>query len=278
MIVGIEERCHGPSDAMHNPSQPFEFLSKETYTNVGVEALIPAKSDSLPHTHTQALNVKHSDLDLIYYGLAKLIRDLVEILEALVIIVVSSCRVFQYRVVGLTGHTLLLYLDIPEVERSHDEYRKKHKLSPPLLICKYCLEDPDKERLRNIYSLAFLLGQNPETYMFTNIGNVCHCLLDVTQDQALDDDDDVISILSLELRYSLDKACGLEARILEVLDYAFDICIRSIDFTLDDVLDEPAGVGGTIEPPKCVTGTPSSLEYAKLEDVVKRPEPSLQRG
>ncbi|GJU13539.1 hypothetical protein Tco_1135935 [Tanacetum coccineum] len=30
MIVGIEERRHGPSDAMHNPSQPFEFLSKET--------------------------------------------------------------------------------------------------------------------------------------------------------------------------------------------------------------------------------------------------------
>ncbi|GKA47169.1 hypothetical protein Tco_0740052 [Tanacetum coccineum] len=28
MIVGIEESRHGPSDAMHNPSQPFEFLSK----------------------------------------------------------------------------------------------------------------------------------------------------------------------------------------------------------------------------------------------------------
>ncbi|GJS76266.1 hypothetical protein Tco_0726147 [Tanacetum coccineum] len=30
MIVDIEESRHGPSDAMHNPSQPFEFLSKET--------------------------------------------------------------------------------------------------------------------------------------------------------------------------------------------------------------------------------------------------------
>ncbi|GJS89207.1 hypothetical protein Tco_0771843 [Tanacetum coccineum] len=30
MIVGVEERRHGPSDAMHNPSQPFEFLLKET--------------------------------------------------------------------------------------------------------------------------------------------------------------------------------------------------------------------------------------------------------
>ncbi|GJZ01199.1 hypothetical protein Tco_0519160 [Tanacetum coccineum] len=30
MIVGIEESRHEPSDAIHNPSQPFEFLSKET--------------------------------------------------------------------------------------------------------------------------------------------------------------------------------------------------------------------------------------------------------
>ncbi|GJU66360.1 hypothetical protein Tco_1252619 [Tanacetum coccineum] len=30
MIVGIEESYHGPSDAMHNPSHPFEFHSKET--------------------------------------------------------------------------------------------------------------------------------------------------------------------------------------------------------------------------------------------------------
>ncbi|GJT18148.1 hypothetical protein Tco_0876854 [Tanacetum coccineum] len=30
MIVDIEESRHGPSDAMHNPSQPFGFLSKET--------------------------------------------------------------------------------------------------------------------------------------------------------------------------------------------------------------------------------------------------------
>ncbi|GJU57325.1 hypothetical protein Tco_1235091 [Tanacetum coccineum] len=30
MIAGIEDRHHEPSDAMHNPSQPFEFLSKET--------------------------------------------------------------------------------------------------------------------------------------------------------------------------------------------------------------------------------------------------------
>nr|GEV36481.1 hypothetical protein [Tanacetum cinerariifolium] len=28
MIVDIEESRHGPSDAMHNPSQPFEFLLK----------------------------------------------------------------------------------------------------------------------------------------------------------------------------------------------------------------------------------------------------------
>ncbi|GJW63639.1 hypothetical protein Tco_0115523 [Tanacetum coccineum] len=33
MIVGIKESRHGPSDAMHNPSQLFEFLLKETLTN-----------------------------------------------------------------------------------------------------------------------------------------------------------------------------------------------------------------------------------------------------
>ncbi|GJW57107.1 hypothetical protein Tco_0103838 [Tanacetum coccineum] len=32
MMYGIEESHHGPSDAMHNPSHPFKFLSKDTYT------------------------------------------------------------------------------------------------------------------------------------------------------------------------------------------------------------------------------------------------------
>ncbi|GJR72006.1 hypothetical protein Tco_0084371 [Tanacetum coccineum] len=31
MMYGIEESGHGPSDAMYNPSQPFKFLSKDTY-------------------------------------------------------------------------------------------------------------------------------------------------------------------------------------------------------------------------------------------------------
>ncbi|GKB34537.1 ataxia telangiectasia mutated family protein [Tanacetum coccineum] len=169
-------------------------------------------------------------------------------------------------VVGLTGHALLLYLDIPEVERSHDEYRKKHKLSPPLLICKYCLEDPDKERLRNIYSLAFLLGQNPDTYMFTNIGNVCHCLLDVTQLGLTNPQHVPLEVLAIEGRQ-------------HTFQFHFNTLrnIGVVDFTLDDVLDEPVGVGGTIEPPKCVTDTPPSLESVKLEDAVKLPEPILQR-
>ncbi|GKA61962.1 hypothetical protein Tco_0761481 [Tanacetum coccineum] len=45
MIAGIEERRHGPSDAMHNPSQPFEFLSKETYVH-GMRTSKPGESDS----------------------------------------------------------------------------------------------------------------------------------------------------------------------------------------------------------------------------------------
>ncbi|GKC20983.1 hypothetical protein Tco_1023133 [Tanacetum coccineum] len=126
MIVGIEESRHGPSDAMHNPSQPFEFLSKETCgsqlqppitktknirvilfsihsddgnpSSVNIKqhcgrsyalswkscqggssklnlpdhrykrrccSPIPAKSDSLPHAHTQALKVNHSTSRLL---------------------------------------------------------------------------------------------------------------------------------------------------------------------------------------------------------------------
>ncbi|GKE42616.1 hypothetical protein Tco_1469900 [Tanacetum coccineum] len=52
MNSDIEERRHGPSDAMHNPSQPFKFLSTDTcYTVVAVS--IPAEVDSSPHAHAQ---------------------------------------------------------------------------------------------------------------------------------------------------------------------------------------------------------------------------------
>ncbi|GJX80592.1 hypothetical protein Tco_0328741 [Tanacetum coccineum] len=80
MIAGIEDRRHGPSDPMHNPSQPFRWQSAPasvfTVTNgnpsrVNIKqlcgrykhrscSLVPANSDSLPHTYTQALNVIHS--------------------------------------------------------------------------------------------------------------------------------------------------------------------------------------------------------------------------
>nr|GEW33342.1 retrovirus-related Pol polyprotein from transposon TNT 1-94 [Tanacetum cinerariifolium] len=47
MNYGIEERHHGPSDAMHNPSQPFRCRRWRDY-------LILATSDSLPHAYIQA--------------------------------------------------------------------------------------------------------------------------------------------------------------------------------------------------------------------------------
>ncbi|GKD47841.1 hypothetical protein Tco_1276817 [Tanacetum coccineum] len=70
MNSDIEERRHGPSDAMHNPSQPFKFLS--TYTCLICHgdtykrrccSLIPAESDSLPHAHTQTTKTyyKHQE-------------------------------------------------------------------------------------------------------------------------------------------------------------------------------------------------------------------------
>ncbi|GJT40301.1 integrase, catalytic region, zinc finger, CCHC-type containing protein [Tanacetum coccineum] len=49
MNSNIEERRHGPSDAMHNPSQPFN--------------LIPAESNSLLHAHTQAIKTYYNHQD-----------------------------------------------------------------------------------------------------------------------------------------------------------------------------------------------------------------------
>ncbi|GJY14597.1 hypothetical protein Tco_0385019 [Tanacetum coccineum] len=56
MNSDIEERRHGPSDAMHNPSQLFKY-KRRCYS------LILAESDSLPHAHTKATKTyyKHQD-------------------------------------------------------------------------------------------------------------------------------------------------------------------------------------------------------------------------
>ncbi|GJX17583.1 hypothetical protein Tco_0218415 [Tanacetum coccineum] len=45
--------------------------------------------------------------------------------------------------------------------------------------------------------------------------------------------------------------------------------IGAVDFTLDDVLDKAVNVDEEIEPPKDLTGTPSSVESSKLEDARK---------
>ncbi|GJY39322.1 hypothetical protein Tco_0425686 [Tanacetum coccineum] len=61
MIVGIEESRHRPSDAMHNPSHPLEFLSKETCTNVGVAA--PFQQSRI-HYHVLILKLQKSFIQL----------------------------------------------------------------------------------------------------------------------------------------------------------------------------------------------------------------------
>ncbi|GKC97710.1 hypothetical protein Tco_1167985 [Tanacetum coccineum] len=82
MIVGNEESRHGPSDAMHKPFPAIRVSLKRNlshlsrrYTRtlltshseiVDIEykcrccSPIPAKSDSSPHAHTQALKVNNS--------------------------------------------------------------------------------------------------------------------------------------------------------------------------------------------------------------------------
>ncbi|GJX89218.1 hypothetical protein Tco_0341232 [Tanacetum coccineum] len=74
MNSDIEERRHGPTDAIHNSSQPFEFLSTETYLICHADthdsykdgdgdASFQLKSDSLPHAHAQTTKTyyKHQD-------------------------------------------------------------------------------------------------------------------------------------------------------------------------------------------------------------------------
>ncbi|GKB38612.1 hypothetical protein Tco_0883554 [Tanacetum coccineum] len=76
-LVSFVKGHHGPSDAMHNSSQPFKFLLTETYGNPASANIKQAlarlcggggipfqlKSDSLPHAHTQAKKTyyKHQD-------------------------------------------------------------------------------------------------------------------------------------------------------------------------------------------------------------------------
>ncbi|GJV93604.1 hypothetical protein Tco_1541417 [Tanacetum coccineum] len=54
MIVGIEESCHGPSDAMHNPSQPFKFLS----TGSDKSKITRKQSKSSKHGHENQKSTK----------------------------------------------------------------------------------------------------------------------------------------------------------------------------------------------------------------------------
>ncbi|GJU99648.1 hypothetical protein Tco_1328919 [Tanacetum coccineum] len=99
-------------------------------------------------------------------------KNLVEKMETPMIIVVTTCRVSRYRDLQLSASLATYYyfnLDILEVKQSQAEYMRKHNLNPPLTVCKYCHQNPNKDRLRNRYSLALLLQQNPDTYQASGI-------------------------------------------------------------------------------------------------------------
>ncbi|GJU93676.1 hypothetical protein Tco_1318432 [Tanacetum coccineum] len=59
MIVDIEESRHGPSDAMHNPSQPFEFLSKILKTTIMDPVMHPQPSAISGPTHFLEILPEH---------------------------------------------------------------------------------------------------------------------------------------------------------------------------------------------------------------------------
>ncbi|GJU36898.1 reverse transcriptase domain-containing protein [Tanacetum coccineum] len=50
-MSGIEDRHHGPTNAMHNPSQPFKFISKDSLTNGNPSSVIIQQN----HAHLSSL-------------------------------------------------------------------------------------------------------------------------------------------------------------------------------------------------------------------------------
>ncbi|GJS80783.1 retrovirus-related pol polyprotein from transposon TNT 1-94 [Tanacetum coccineum] len=89
MIFGTEEKRHGPSNAMHNPSQPFEFLSKETCLichgdtrNIRVILFSIHNDDGNPSRANikQALRQYQSNSDISYYVIShgRLLTELIQ--------------------------------------------------------------------------------------------------------------------------------------------------------------------------------------------------------
>ncbi|GJT58069.1 hypothetical protein Tco_0684950 [Tanacetum coccineum] len=161
----------------------------------------------------------------------------VESMEGPVIIVVSSCRLSA----SSESHCYF-NLDILKANRSRAKY--KYDLNPSVDIRKYRLEDPDNDRLRNIYSSVLFLQKKPDTYKLKTP--------DPHQIQA--------EVLAIE---------GSKQKFW----FHFNTLIKigTVDFTQDFMLNE-AIEANTPKPGNDLTATLPSLELAKLEDTGKKVE------
>nr|GEW63566.1 reverse transcriptase domain-containing protein [Tanacetum cinerariifolium] len=99
-------------------------------------------------------------------------RLILEAMEQPVIITVSSCHVKIQRL-PLGNLPCNLLLSKPHHSRGRTITCRVHgKISnePPLRICKHLFENPEQEKLRNIFPLKTLLKQNPESYKSASEG------------------------------------------------------------------------------------------------------------
>ncbi|GKC10953.1 hypothetical protein Tco_1007735, partial [Tanacetum coccineum] len=195
-------------------------------------------------------------------------RGLVESMEGPVTIAVRSCRVSRYRDLQLLASPATHYylnLDIPKTEGYRAE--KNHDPIPSLEVCKHRLEDPDKERLRNRYSVT---PRNPIRFTCpVTIASVaklrawyytscCECT------RKVQDENDAWECV--------DHGPQPEPTYREetYISVSFQY-LKQVDFTLDDVLDKAADDDETVELPEdfLVSRTPPSLELETLKDAGK---------
>ncbi|PWA39288.1 nucleic acid-binding, OB-fold protein [Artemisia annua] len=162
-----------------------------------------------------------------------------------------------------------------------NRYMKKYNINPPLNVCKYRLEDHGKELLRNQYSLALLLQQNPQSYK--GVRFTCET-----------------TILSVnryrDWYYTSCIECTSKVRndngVWECVDHGplpeptyrhnFKVFVSdetakgktgAVDFTLNDVLEVPSRKRSDCNTKRYQRleslGTPSSSDSAKVQDMGK---------
>ncbi|PWA80597.1 replication protein A 70 kDa DNA-binding subunit [Artemisia annua] len=95
-------------------------------------------------------------------------KDEIDTLERPILIAISSCRVTRFRNNLQLSSTPASYYyinpRIPQLEEYRAQYREVFNLKTPLEIVRQPYKDREKEKFRNRFPLALLLGETPKTY------------------------------------------------------------------------------------------------------------------